>query len=135
MDCLFCKIANKEIKSDIVYEDDDIIAFLDINPVHPGHTLVVPKKHSETIFDTDEETLKKIIAVVKKVAHAIKEATNCDGLNVVQNNYRAGHQVIGHIHFHVIPRYEGDGLKTWPQKPYESDEKRQEMAQKIKKYL
>jgi histidine triad (HIT) family protein len=134
-DCLFCKIANKEIPSNIVYEDEKVMAFLDINPVHPGHTLVVPKNHSETIFDTDEEILKSLIAVVKKVAEAVRLATGSDGLNIIQNNFKAGHQVIPHIHFHIIPRFEGDGLKTWPQKPYENEDQVKEIEKRIKNNL
>ena len=107
-DCIFCKIVKGEIPSKKVYEDKDVIAFLDINPANPGHTLVVPKKHAEDITKSNEEDLSKAIHVVKKMTALMKEKLNAIGVNVMQSNGQAAGQIIGHIHFHVIPRYEND---------------------------
>lgn len=122
MDCLFCKIAAKEVNSDIVYEDDNVIAFLDINPVNPGHVLVVPKTHSEQLLDLSDELSGPVMTVIKKVMQALMELPDVEGVNVVQNNYAAAGQVVPHVHFHVIPRKEGDGHRHWPGVAYANGE-------------
>ncbi|MFH0814846.1 MAG: HIT family protein [Candidatus Falkowbacteria bacterium] len=117
MDCLFCKIIKGEIPCHKIYEDADVFAFLDINPVSQGHTLVLPKKHFKGLLDSDAETLSKIMAAAQKIARAIGKA-----FNLIQNNGAAAGQVIDHLHFHIIPRNESDGLKHWPGKPYIGEE-------------
>jgi histidine triad (HIT) family protein len=112
MDCIFCQIAKKEIPSAIVYEDKSSLAFLDINPLNKGHTLVVPKSHFETIADIPDEELGSLAKTVKKVAMAVKKATGSPGINITQNNGRAAEQAIPHAHFHIIPRFEGDGIAS-----------------------
>lgn len=107
-DCIFCKIVRNEIPSKKVYEDQDTIAFLDINPANPGHCLVIPKKHAESISDVDENDLKRMVATVRVMAKRIKSSLNADGINVLQNNGRHAGQIVSHIHFHVIPRYPND---------------------------
>jgi histidine triad (HIT) family protein len=109
-DCLFCKIAKGEIPSKKVYEDRDVIAFLDINPATPGHTLVVPKKHAEDMTTADEKDLEKTIAVVKKIVARQKERLGAQGVNVMQNNGHAAGQLVAHLHFHVIPRFANDNV-------------------------
>jgi len=121
-DCIFCKIIAGDIPCAKVYEDDDTLAFLDIAPNNKGHTLVVSKKHYETILDTPDDMLCRIISAVKKVAAAVKKGTGCGGFNVTQNNYRIAGQLVPHIHFHIIPRIEGDEFKFWPQGKYEEGE-------------
>jgi histidine triad (HIT) family protein len=118
MECIFCKIIAGEIPCDKVYEDDDVLAFLDINPTKPGHTLVVPKKHFLDLLDVDIETLKKIMAAAQKIGAAIKRGLNCGAFNIIQNNGAAAGQIVPHLHFHIIPRDEGDGLIHWPGKSY-----------------
>ncbi len=110
MDCIFCKIVSGEIPSGKVYEDESVVAFMDINPAVKGHCLVLPKEHYENIFDVSDEVLGETILAVKKVASAVQKAVKSDGVNVLQNNNRAAGQLIPHIHFHVIPRFEGDGI-------------------------
>ena len=110
MDCIFCKIVSGEIPSGKVYEDESVVAFMDINPAKRGHCLVLPKEHYENIFDVSDEVLGGTILAVKKVASAVQKAVKSDGVNVLQNNNRAAGQLIPHIHFHVIPRFEGDGI-------------------------
>jgi histidine triad (HIT) family protein len=107
--CIFCKIAKGEIPSTKIYEDENIISFLDINPSVKGHALVVPKKHFENIYDVDDETLKNIVSVAKKIALKQKEALKCDGGNIFLNVNRSGGQLVPHIHMHVVPRYDDDG--------------------------
>jgi histidine triad (HIT) family protein len=131
-DCIFCKIVAGELPSSTVYEDEQVLAFLDIMPIHPGHVLVVPKQHSADIFDSSEDTLAKLISVAKKLAPAVVEATKADGINIGMNNKKAAGQDVFHIHLHIIPRYENDQLKSWPQKPYESDEVQKGLAEAIR---
>ena len=103
--CVFCAIAAGEIPSFKVYEDDLVLAYLDINPFAKGHTLVIPKAHTTGLLDTDEATLAMLIARVKKVAAHLKTVLPCDGFNVLQNNGEAAGQTVPHIHFHIVPRY------------------------------
>lgn len=121
-DCLFCRIIAREIPSQGVYEDDSVYAFLDINPVNPGHVLVVPKKHSDGFHDADTETLERLIVATQKVALAVMKAMSTDGFNLEENNGAIAGQVIPHLHFHVVPRRPDDGLKHWPGTPYAADE-------------
>ena len=112
-DCIFCAIAAGEIPSFKVYEDEQVLAYLDINPFSKGHTLVIPKKHSAGLVDTDDETLAVVIARVKKVAAHLKEKLGCDGFNIVQNNGEAAGQTVRHVHFHIVPRWTGDDAATF----------------------
>ena len=110
MDCVFCAIAKGEIPSFKVYEDDVVLAYLDINPFSFGHTLVIPKRHSAGLLDTDDETLAAVLARVKKVAAHVKATLPCDGFNILQNNGEAAGQTVHHLHFHIVPRMTGDRL-------------------------
>jgi len=122
-DCIFCKIANGEIPSATVYEDDNFRAILDIAPSHKGHTIILPKTHAADIFELPEDVAREIFPVAKKVATAIKKTTGCDGVNILQNNGTAAGQSVFHLHVHVVPRFEGDGiLPVWPQGSYEEGE-------------
>jgi histidine triad (HIT) family protein len=133
-DCIFCKIINKEIPADIIFEDDEVLAFLDIHPVNKGHTLLIPKKHFPNLLHTDDEVLGSLIVHVKKIAGAILQATGADAFNLGVNTGSASGQVVFHTHLHIIPRFSNDGLKNWPQS--ESIPKtRQEVVEVIKKFL
>ena len=110
-DCVFCAIAAGEIPCFKVFEDDFALAYLDINPFSEGHTLVIPKAHTTGLLDTPEETLAALIARVKKVAAHLKSALGCDGFHILQNNGAAAGQTVGHIHFHIVPRREGDPIE------------------------
>ncbi len=133
-DCMFCKIIKGEIPSHKVYEDKDTVAILDIRPINAGHTLVVPKKHSTDLLDIDDEDLKKAIVVVKRVAKAIKEAVNAQGINLGMNNGKAAGQLVFHPHLHVMPRFENDGYKHWYGKDI-SQEELTKIAKKIKEKI
>ena len=112
-DCLFCKIISKEIPSYILYEDDEILVFLDINPITKGHALFIPKKHIANLCELKEEEIgfmKKLPAIARK----LKEVTGATGMNLIQNNGKDAGQVIFHIHFHLMPRHPNDGLTMLP---------------------
>jgi histidine triad (HIT) family protein len=108
---IFAKILKGEIPSHRVYEDEHVVAFMDVMPQSPGHTLVVPKQPSRNIFDADPETLQHLIPVVQKVANAVKEAFAADGVYIAQFNEPAAGQTVFHLHFHIIARNEGVALK------------------------
>lgn len=129
--CIFCKIINGEIPCHKVYEDDKVLAFLDIKPLNPGHTLVVPKKHYENIEEINEEELTTLILSIKKIGLLVKEKLGVSGYNVSLNNGKVAGQEVMHLHFHVIPRHEGDGLGPWPRKEYQTGEE----AKIVKKLL
>jgi len=107
--CLFCKLVSGEIPSKKIYDDQDVFAFLDINPRNPGHTLVIPKKHHLTMLDMSADDVGKLFRGVRAVAEAVKNGTNADGLSIVQSNGKAAGQVVNHVHVHIIPRYMSEG--------------------------
>lgn len=121
-DCIFCKIIAGQIPCYLVAESDNFLAFLDINPINVGHTLVVPKVHYENILDTPLELLGDAMKMCKSIARVIKEELGADGINVGMNNFPAAGQAVFHTHFHVIPRFLNDGLKPWPHKTYQEDQ-------------
>lgn len=109
--CIFCKIIAKEIPSSIIYEDEKVIAFLDISQATRGHTLVVPKVHFANIYSVDDETLSHLIKVVQKLSVKIKTKLDANGINILNNNELSAGQTVEHLHFHIIPRYdENDGF-------------------------
>ncbi len=118
MECLFCRIVAKEIPSAAVYEDDKVLAFLDIKPVNPGHTLVVPKVHSRTTGEAADGDLVALTLAVKRLAPAVMAAVSADGWNLEVNNGNAAGQVVDHTHWHIVPRRGDDGLRHWPGRPY-----------------
>ena len=130
MDCIFCKIISGQVPSAKVYEDDDIVGFLDLTPNTKGHSLVVPKKHFENIFDADPKSLQKIILAGKAVAIKLKEALDATGINIAINNGKDAGQIVPHFHLHVIPKYE-NGQSNLPKNPSFEDFK--VLAAKINK--
>jgi len=129
--CIFCKIINKEIPCPIVYENDNVLAFLDINPVNKGHTLVIPKIHYKNIYDTPDEMLGFLITAAKNIAIKLKESMGAEGINIHMNNDAVSGQVVFHTHLHVIPRLTNDGFTHWKGTPYKDGEA-EEIQQKIK---
>lgn len=103
---IFCKIINNEVSSYTLYEDEIVKVFLDVNPNHPGHTLIVPKKHYQDFFDIDNETLHHILEIAKKIAKQLKEKLNYDGISLAENNGLG--QEVKHFHLHLIPRYKDE---------------------------
>ena len=121
-DCVFCRIAAEEISSYKVYEDDKIKAFLDILPISPGHTIVIPKEHAADVEDLTDEALCAMTIAMKKIGKAMMEGLGVKGYSIFLDNKDAANQHVAHAHFHVVPRKEGDGLGRWPQGGYEEGE-------------
>jgi histidine triad (HIT) family protein len=134
MDCLFCKIINKEIPSTVVYEDERVFAILDINPIAPGHALLMPKTHSKTMLEADDADLAALALAVKKLAPAICVAAKCEGWNLRVNNGSVAGQLVDHTHWHVIPRHADDSVPHWPRRKYAEGEAA-EVAAKIRANL
>ena len=134
-DCVFCKMVEGQIPVTKVYEDQAVMAFLDIAPVSRGHTLLIPKQHFSRLHDCPAEHLAKVCSSLGTVSAAVASAMNADGYNVLCNTGRAAGQVVEHLHFHIIPRRTGDGLFThWPASRYEQG-KIEQVAQEIRKHL
>ncbi len=134
-DCLFCKMVAGQIPITKIYEDEFVLAFLDIGPISDGHTLVIPKQHFEKLHDCPPELLGRVGSQLGKIAGAVTAAMNSDGYNVLCNNGRAAGQLIEHLHFHIIPRNTGDGVfDRWPAYKYEQG-KIELIAEEIRKNL
>lgn len=137
-DCIFCKIITGDIPSAKIYEDEEVYAFLDLSQVTKGHTLVVPKQHTKNIYETHPQVASNLFARIPKIATAVKEAFGADGVNIVNNNDKAAHQSVFHLHIHVLPRYEegdGFGLKWEDNSESTTQEQLQETAQQIKEKI
>ncbi|MDP8262895.1 MAG: HIT family protein [Candidatus Ancaeobacter aquaticus] len=123
MDCIFCKIVNGEVPSVKIYEDAHVVAFMDIMPAKKGHVLVIPKKHCETILDISKEDLSLLMQCVQTCARAVFKGVHAEGLNILQYNGSVSGQIVNHLHFHIIPRSERDGLRIgWDHEIYQADE-------------
>ncbi len=110
-DCIFCQIVDGDIPSKTVYEDDSVLAFLDVNPLAPGHTLVITKDHYKTLGDLPEDTATDLFSVLHELTPAVEVAVDADASNIAFNNGEAAGQEVSHIHGHIIPRFDGDGGK------------------------
>lgn len=132
-DCIFCKIVAGQIPSTKVYEDAEILAFMDIGPIVKGHTLVIPKQHFDLVTDAPVGVLARVMNVVQKVAAAQLNALKADGVNVFQANGKAAGQVVPHLHFHVVPRFHTDGHNwNWAAKKYDDMKEMAALAEKIR---
>lgn len=134
-DCIFCRIVKGEIPCAEVYSDARVLAFLDLNPQKPGHTLVIPKAHYPDIFTLPDELFADIFPVIQKIGKALMAATDADGLNILQNNHPAAGQSVFHTHWHLVPRHEADGLHHWPMGQYASKDEMASVAAGIKRRL
>src|SRR3989344_2736159 len=122
MDTVFDKIVRREIPAEIVYEDEHTLAFLDAHPNVPGHTLVIPKKSVQNIFDVDDETLAHVLATVRRVAPAVRDAVGARGVHVNSNHGEAAGQIVFHLHFHIIPRHDRSESSFWPEQAQSPDQ-------------
>lgn len=114
-DCIFCKIADGEIPSHKVYEDEQVLAFLDVGPLSDGHTLIIPKVHYETVDQMTGDAGAACGRIIPRLSRAVREATGVSAWNVLQNNGRQAHQAVNHVHFHIIPKTGTGGLGIdWP---------------------
>ena len=130
-DCIFCKIAAGQIPCLKIYEDEKVLAFLDIGPLSEGHTLIIPKEHCTKVHNCSVDSLSAIAAILPKITAAVAAAADADGYNVLCNNGRAAGQLVEHLHFHIIPRKTGDGVFTqWPAGKYPQG-KAEKIAEKI----
>ncbi len=130
-DCIFCKIINGELPSNKVYEDSKVLAFLNIKALHPGHTLLITKKHYENIYEVPDDTVAHLGIITKKISIALKGAVDADGINIGMNNGPAAGQIVFHTHIHIMPRYNNDGLISWPMKDLPNNEAKP-IAEKIR---
>ncbi|MCU0857529.1 MAG: HIT family protein [Pontiellaceae bacterium] len=133
---IFEKIVNREIPAVIVYEDEHTLAFMDIGPIIKGHTLVIPKVCYDPVTETPDEVLAGLIRICKRIAAAQIRGLGADGVNIIQNNGAAAGQEVPHLHFHVIPRFEGDGHRwNWAAKKYDNPAEMEKLAEKIRQGL
>ena len=131
--CIFCKIANGEIPSKTIYEDEEFRVILDLGPAAKGHALILPKNHYADLYELPEETASQVMLLAKKMATQMTEKLHCDGFNLVQNNGETAGQTVFHFHMHLIPRYKDDG-QTIGWKPGEpSSEELEEIKNEILK--
>ena len=134
-DCIFCKIVSGQIPSIKIFENDMVLAFLDVGPISDGHTLVIPKQHCEGMNQASPETVAQIARTFPMLGGAVQKAMHADGYNVLCNNGAAAGQVVEHLHFHIIPRHDNDGVfNRWPSYQY-ADGKAAQIAEKIKENL
>lgn len=134
-DCIFCKIVRGEIPSFKLFEDDKTLAFMDINPINPGHALIVPKHHAPNIFETPDDWLAAAMVTTRRIARGVETALKPHGMNIVQANGPGAAQSVFHLHIHVVPRAENDGIKmNWGINPGKMDEIKA-LAEKIKAAL
>lgn len=130
--CIFCKIAAGEIPSATLYEDDDFRVILDIEPASKGHALILPKEHYANLYELDDKLAAKAMVLAKKMVTKLTDILGCDGYNVVQNNGTVAGQTVFHFHMHLIPRYQGDGVKLGWKQGTLTDEVKEEILTKIR---
>jgi len=121
-DCIFCKLANGDIPTHAIYEDEDFKVIMDASPASKGHCIILPKTHAKDLFSLPDAYCEKILPVAKKCCAVLQEVLQCDGINVLQNNGEAAGQTVFHLHVHLIPRYKGDGVHIkWTQHQDKTD--------------
>jgi histidine triad (HIT) family protein len=133
--CLFCKIARRELKGSVVFENETCLAFLDHRPLFLGHCLLMPRQHVETLSDLTGDLIAPFFGAAQKLAVAVESAMTAGGTFVAMNNKVS--QSVPHLHVHIVPRKKGDGLKGffWPRTKYQSEEQMEEVAEKIREKL
>ena len=131
-DCIFCKIANGEIPSATLYEDEEFRVILDLGPATKGHALILPKEHAADIYSIDEELAGKAFKLAKKITTRLKDVLGCDGYNIVQNNGEVAGQTVFHFHMHLIPRYENDGAGIGWKQGALTDDAKEELVELLK---
>ena len=134
MDCIFCDIISGKRPGTFLYQDDDIVAFMDKYPIDQGHSLVVSKKHYEKIIDMKPEDVGTMFSKIPKIANAILSGTGADAFSIAQNNGRAAKQIIPHVHVHIIPRFNNKGT-IWTKREISKNDELESLAQKIRAHL
>ena len=130
-DCIFCKLANGIIPTNKVYEDENFTAILDLGPATKGHTLILPKEHSDCLFDLPDETAEKLLPLARELGRKLKDSLHADGMNVIQNNGEVAGQSVMHYHLHLIPRYKNDGQNLLWKPGKMSDEEAKEILDSL----
>jgi histidine triad (HIT) family protein len=133
--CIFCKIVARQAPSSVLYEDDTVMAFMDIRPLSMGHALVIPKAHYVDIFDIPAKDLAAVIVASKAVAAAVKKATGADGISIIEQNGKAAGQDVFHLHVHVVPRFNGVKLPAFSDLKVVERSELDAVAEKIRHYL
>lgn len=131
--CIFCKLANGDIPTNVIYEDDMFTVILDASPATRGHALILPKNHAANIYELPDETAAKVFVLAKKLATKMTEVLDCDGFNLIQNNGEVAGQTVFHFHLHLIPRYKNDGNEEkmcWNHAEF-SDEEMKEIREQL----
>lgn len=132
MNCVFCDILAGKEPAEIIYEDENVVSFLDIRPINYGHALVIPRKHYENFLAVPSDEMNSVINITQKIAGAVSSGLGCDGFNIIANNGKAAGQTVLHFHFHIIPRYKTDAFNYRPKlKNYENGSMK-EFADKIR---
>jgi histidine triad (HIT) family protein len=134
-DCVFCKIVSKEISSEILYENDKVISVLDINPIHFGHALILPKEHCNDFLDLPDETYHSILQAARIVTHALVQSLKLEGYNLFSNNGTIAGQSVFHFHLHVTPRYRDDNIRFVLNLKRYSDGEMKEYGTTIRKFI
>jgi len=135
MECVFCQISAGKSPAHVIYSDEQVMAILDKYPVAIGHTLVMPRNHFENLLEVDDDTLSRLIIVTKRIAKAVKEAVQADGINIITNVGYAAGQVIRHAHIHIIPRFNNDSLRFIFTREDVSEKEKEIIAKKIREKL
>ena len=130
--CIFCKLANGEIPTATLYEDEDFRVILDARPAAKGHALIIPKEHYANLYELDDELAAKVLVLAKKMITKLTEILGCDGYNIVQNNGEAAGQTVFHFHLHMIPRYKDDGVGIGWKMGELVDEDKEELLAKMR---
>ncbi len=131
-ECIFCRIVKRQAPASFVYEDDSVAVILDIRPLTEGHTLIIPKAHYEAVYDIPDDLIAHIYRVAKITAIAVKEATEAEGITIIQQNGKAAGQAIFHLHVHVVARYEGQRLPSFGNLKQADREKLEQISKKIR---
>lgn len=130
--CIFCKLANGEIPTATLYEDEDFRVILDASPAAKGHALIIPKEHYANLYELDDELAAKVLVLAKKMITKLTDVLGCDGYNIVQNNGEAAGQTVFHFHLHMIPRYKDDGVGIGWKMGELVDEDKEELLAKMR---
>ncbi|GMU95608.1 MULTISPECIES: HIT family protein [Ignavibacterium] len=134
MDCIFCEIAQKKSPAEILFENEKFLAFLDINPINYGHTLVITKEHYDNFLTVPEKELSEITRLTQYLAGAVKRSLKADGFNIISNNGSSAGQTVYHFHYHIIPRFENDFMMKPRTKEYDDNEIKN-FASQIKSFI
>ena len=129
--CIFCKIANGEIPSRTLYEDEDFRVIMDLAPATKGHSLILPKQHYKNLYEIADDTAAKVLPLAKKMANLMTEKLGCDGFNIIQNTNEVAGQTVFHFHMHLIPRYSQDNVKVTWEHGEVSDTDKEELVKKL----